>query len=391
MKRTIALLVMLSLTVSSVAFAQTRQKSMYSPKNYAFTQLLNSPEITDHSVIFRVLAPNAKRVAITGSWENFYTEQEMTKGEDGVWTYEMPLLPPDIYQYVFDIDGMVVLDPGNYSQTRDMYNYRSNLIIRGPGTEAYYSQSSTEKGRLEKIWYPSKAFDGMRRATVYLPYGYETSGETYPVLYLQHGGGGDEEAWQTLGRISEIMDYMIENKLCKPMVVVLPNGNASEFAACETALPDNFLFSFADPEFRTGAKYLRDLRGDLMPFIADNFRVRDDKAGRAVAGLSMGGGHTCTLMRESPELFDYYGVFSAGGMRRDADAPSPLLPLKKAGYKFLMIGVGPYDMAYNGGMDLVEALQAEKMPFTYYGEDLKSGHLWETWRKCILQFLPKLF
>ena len=110
MKRIAVFLILASLLVSSAAFAQTRQKSMYSPKNYAFTQLLNSPEITDHSVIFRVLAPNAKRVAITGSWENFYTEQEMTKGEDGVWTYEMPLLPPDIYQYVFDIDGMVVLE-----------------------------------------------------------------------------------------------------------------------------------------------------------------------------------------------------------------------------------------------------------------------------------------
>ena len=333
MKRTVVILIMLSLLVSSAALAQTRQKSMYSPKNYAFTQLLNSPEITDHSVIFRVLAPNAKRVAITGSWENFYTEQEMTKGEDGVWTYEMPLLPPDIYQYVFDIDGMVVLDPGNYSQTRDMYNYRSNLIIRGPGTEAYYAQNSVEKGRIEKVWYPSKEYGTNRRVTVYLPYGYDESKGKYPVLYLQHGGGGDEEAWQTLGRLTEIMDYMIEKKLCKPMVVVLPNGNASEIAACETALPDKFLFSFSDPEFRTGAKYLRDLRGDLMPFIASHFKVRDDKAGRAVAGLSMGGGHTCTLMRESPELFDYYGVFSAGGMRRDANAPSPLIPLKKAGYK----------------------------------------------------------
>jgi len=363
---------------------------MYSEKNYAFTQLLNSPEITDHSVIFRVLAPNARRVAITGSWENFYTEQEMTKGADGVWTYEMPLLPPDIYQYVFDIDGMVVLDPGNYSQTRDMYNYRSNLIIRGPGTEAYYAQNSTEKGRIEKVWYPSKEYERMRRVTVYLPYGYETTAETYPVLYLQHGGGGDEEAWQTLGRITEIMDYMIENKLCKPMIVVMPNGNASEIAACETALPNKFLFSFADPEFRTGAKYLRDLRGDLMPFITRTFRVRDDKAGRAVAGLSMGGGHTITLMRESPDLYDYYGIFSAGAMARP-DSPSPLIPLKETGYKFLMVGVGPYDMAYNGGMNLVEALQAENMPFTYYGENLKSGHLWETWRKCILQFLPKLF
>lgn len=391
MKKTIISIVIMLLVVTSAAFAQTRQQSMSSDKNYAFADLLNSPEITDNSIIFRVFAPNAKRVAITGSWENFYTEQEMTKGENGVWTYEMPMLEPDIYQYVFDIDGMVVLDPGNYSNTRDMYNYRSNLIIRGKGTEAYYSQNSTQKGKIEKLWYNSGEFGAMRRVTVYLPYGYDAADkDAYPVLYLQHGGGGDEEAWQALGRITEIMDYMIENKLCKPMVVVMPNGNASELAACETALPDKFLFSFADPEFRTGAKYLRDFRGDLMPFIEKEFKVKTDRAGRAVAGLSMGGFHTSTLMRESPELFDYYGIFSAG-LSMGGPVSDAILPVKKAGYKLIMVGVGPYDMAYNGGMNLVEALQAENMPFTYYGESLKSGHLWETWRKCIMQFLPKLF
>ncbi|MCQ2141075.1 MAG: hypothetical protein MJY83_01875 [Bacteroidales bacterium] len=390
MRKTFIIAVAMTLCLSSVCFGQVkRQKSLASDKNYAFTTLLNSPEITENSVIFRVLAPNAKRVAITGSWENFYTEQEMTKGEDGVWTYEMPLLKPDIYQYVFDIDGMVVLDPGNYSTSRDMYNYRSNLIIRGGDTDAYYSQNSTQKGKIEKVWYESKEFGALRRTTVYLPYGYDKAKKhSYPVLYLQHGGGGDEEAWQTLGRITEILDYMIENKMCKPMVVVFPNGNATENAACETALPAKFIFGM-NKEFMTGAKYLSDLRGSLMPFIDANYKVKKGRAYRAVGGLSMGGGHTATLMRETPELFDYYGIFSAGAM--SSGPQDAVLPLKKAGYKFLMVGCGPYDMVYDGAMNLVDALQAENMEFTYYGEELKSAHVWETWRKCIMQFLPHLF
>ena len=376
------------LATAGTAGAQTRQPSKASNLNYAFTQLLDSPEITDDAVTFRVLAPNAKRVCITGSWENFYTEQEMTLGEGGVWTYTMPKPAPDIYQYVFDIDGKVVLDPGNYSATRDMYNYRSNLIIRGEGTEPYFFQNSSEHGTLQKVWYDSKEFGGPRRMSVYVPYGFSDK-QKYPVLYLQHGGGGDEEAWESLGRICEIMDYMIENGLCKPMIVVFPNGNASEMAACETALPEKFIFNMADPEFRTGSKYLKDLTGDIIPFVDSHYPVAADKAHRAVAGLSMGGGHTVTLMRTDPGLFDYYGVFSAGSM--GASAKEALTSLKASGYKYLMVGCGPYDIAYDGAMGLVEALQAEQMPFTYYGEDLTSGHLWQTWRKCILRFLPHLF
>lgn len=380
----------MTLCLSSVCFGQVkRQKSLASDKNYAFTTLLKSPEITETSVIFRVLAPNAKRVAITGSWENFYTEQELTKGENGVWTYEMPLLEPDIYQYVFDIDGMVVLDPGNYSAGRDMYNYRSNLIIKGGNTDAFYAQNSTQKGKIEKVWYESKEFNALRRTTVYLPYGYDKAEDhSYPVLYLHHGGGGDEEAWQVLGRITEILDYMIENKLCKPMVVVFPNSNNTENAACETALPAEFIFGRGKGPAPSG-NYLNDLRGSLMPFIDANYKVRTDRASRAVGGLSMGGGVVVSLMRESPEIFDYYGIFSSGASANSAKGS--ITPLKNAGYKYLMVGCGPYDMVYESAMNLVEALQDEKMEFTYYGEDIKSAHVWETWRKCVIQFLPNLF
>lgn len=101
-------------------------------RNYAFALTQpESPVFEGDSIVFKVYAPEARRVCITGSWENFYTENLMKKGDDGIWTYKIAMLPPEIYQYVYDIDGMVVLDPGNYSQTRDMYNYRSNLIIRG--------------------------------------------------------------------------------------------------------------------------------------------------------------------------------------------------------------------------------------------------------------------
>lgn len=359
-------------------------------RNYAFSENQQvSPIIGQDSITFKVFAPEAKNVYIVGSWTNFYSEQLMTKGEDGVWTYKLGMLEPDIYQYVYDIDGMVVLDPGNYSQTRDMYNYRSNLIIRGEENAAFFSQSSKQHGTLEKVWYESESFGGQRRMSVYLPYGYnKAKAKTYPVLYLIHGGGGDEEAWPTLGRLCEIMDYMIERGLCKPMVIVTPNLNSYEMAACETALPDKYIFNLRDPEFAKGDKFANDLRHSIIPFVEANYKVKKGKLNRACAGLSMGGFMTSKLCKESPELFNHWGVFSAGAS--GMDATEVVKPVKKAGYKSFMVFCGPNDIAYRGALQLVEALKSENMDFVFIN-DLESGHTWQTWRQSIQAFAPTLF
>lgn len=360
-------------------------------RNYAFaiTQP-ESPIFEGDSIVFKVYAPEAKNVYITGSWENFYVENLMTKGSDGIWTYKIGMLPPEIYQYVYDIDGMVVLDPGNYSQTRDMYNYRSNLIVRGPESEPFFSQSSNEHGVLEKVWYQSASFGAQRRMSVYLPYGYDAADKNvkYPVLYLLHGGGGDEESWPTLGRLCEIMDYMIERGLCKPMIVVTPNINSYELAACETSLPEKFIFNLQDPEFAAGDKFCNDLLYSVIPYIEEHYNTAPGKANRGIGGLSMGGFMTMKLIKEHPEYFNEIGVFSSGAMNDDAS--EAIKPIKKEGYNNFMVVCGPNDIAYRGSLALVEALKAEDMDFDFFNA-LESGHTWQTWRKCLLRFAPVIF
>lgn len=386
MKKTIATLVAFACCISSV-MAQPDMNT----RNYAFAATQpESPVFEGDSIIFKVYAPEAKRVCITGSWENFYVENLMDKGEDGVWTYKMAMLPPEIYQYVYDIDGMVVLDPGNYSQTRDMYNYRSNLVIRGPESEAYFSQSSKRHGTLEKIWYQSESFGEQRRMSVYLPFGYDASdGRTkYPVLYLLHGGGGDEEAWPTLGRLCEIMDYMIDRGMCKPMIVVTPNINSYELAACETALPEKFIFNLQDPEFAAGDKFCNDLLYSIIPYIESHYNVAEGKENRGIGGLSMGGFMTMKLIRENPQYFNEIGVFSSGAM--GGDAGESVRSIKKDGYNNFMVVCGPNDIAYRGALELVDALKAENMDFDFFN-GLESGHTWQTWRKCLLRFAPVIF
>lgn len=359
-------------------------------RNYAFalTQPV-SPVFEGDSIVFKVYAPEAKQVYITGSWENFYVENPMTRNEDGIWTYKMAMLPPEIYQYVYDINGMVVLDPGNYSQTRDMYNYRSNLIIRGDDSEAYFSQSSSTHGVLEKVWYPSESFGEQRRMSVYLPYGYDEKEDiTYPVLYLLHGGGGDEESWPTLGRLCEIMDYMIDRGLCKPMIVVTPNINSFELAACETALPEKFIFDLQDPEFAAGDKFCNDLLYSIIPFIEKNYKAAPGKENRGIAGLSMGGFYTMKLIKEHPQFFNEVGVFSSGAMGGKPE--DSIKPIKEDGYNTFMVVCGPNDIAYNGSLELVDALKAENMDFDFFN-GLETGHVWQTWRKCLLRFAPVIF
>lgn len=226
--------------------------------------------------------------------------------------------------------------------------------------------------------------------SVYLPYGYDASdkSKTYPVLYLLHGGGGDEEAWPTLGRLCEIMDYMIERKLCKPMIVVTPNINSYELAACETALPDKFIFNLQDPEFAAGDKFCNDLLYSIIPYIEEHYNTDGTKQNRGIAGLSMGGFMTMKLIGEHPDYFNEVGVFSSGSM--GGDDAAAVKALKKDGYNNFMVVCGPNDIAYRGALGLVDNLKAADMDFSFIS-DLETGHVWQTWRKCLLWFAPEIF
>lgn len=347
-----------------------------------------SPEIGETTVTFRVSAPNAQKVSFSGSWMGFGENGVMTKDEKGLWSITIPKPAPEMYQYSFNIDGTQFADPNNFNQTRDGSGYRSVLFIRGKETEAYDYKSSTQHGMLQKVWFDSKAFGETRRLSVYLPYGYETSGKDYPVLYLQHGGGGDEESWPVLGRACEIMDYMIERGLCEPMIVVMPNCMPWGPAAPETQLAEKWVENMGDEDFAEGYSHCASIHEDLIPFVESHYRVIGDKAHRAIAGLSMGGVYTLNETRDRPDLFDYIGVLSMGTTPQES-AIEHLSPVKKAGYKYYFVGCGKTDIAWGNAERLMAGLDELKMDYTWYSE--VGGHSWDTWRKCLLEFAPKLF
>jgi len=249
-------------------------------------------------------------------------------------------------------------------------------------------------GTVAKRWYESPGNNMTRRITIYTPPGYENSATTYPVLYLLHGMGGDEEAWMTLGRASQILDNLIAAGKAKPMIVVMPNGNVAQEAA-----PGESSLGFYKPQFQLphtmDGKYEETFH-EIIDFVDDNYKTIQSKSGRAFAGLSMGGFHTMHISRYYPNTFDYIGLFSAAIMPDEKvqskvydNIDGTLAAQKENGFKLYWIAIGKEDFLYKANADFRKKLDAMDFPYIY--RESEGGHTWRNWRVYLSEFLPLLF
>jgi enterochelin esterase-like enzyme len=364
---------------------------------------LVSPELSADSVTFRFRAPKAIKVELNGDFlpakatkTSFGTFMmpvpvEMKEGKDGVWEYTVHNVAPDFYSYTFTVDAIRMLDPGNLQIVRDGQNVTNILIIPGEKSKLYL-EAAEKKGTLSKVWYPSPAFGATRRMYVYTPSGYETSGKKYPVFYLQHGGGGDEDAWTSLGRACQILDNLIAQGKAVPMIVVMPNDSPNQLAAPDVMpplpAPSPMQQDRTSEAFHSGGAYVKSLIEDIIPYTESHYRVIKSKEARALAGLSMGGIYTLYTTAHYPSLFDYIGVLSMG-FTPDRDPVKELTPVKNAGYKLYWIGCGESDMAYDNTKRLIKGLNDLGMKYTNF--DKVGGHTWDTWRVCLKELAPLLF
>ena len=348
-------------------------------------QQIVSPEIKGDSVTFRLSANYATVVNLYGNWMANYSDVvPLTKGNDGVWEVTIAAPEPEIYTYNFIVDGVSVNDPRNYMVQRDGTRYLNMLLVPGERS-ANYNETLAHRGTVSYRWYDSNILGINRRVTVYTPYGYENSKKSYPVLYLLHGAGGDEEAWSSMGRTAQIMDNLIEQGKAVPMIVVMPNGNPGQQAASTMGLPVKNL-DYRAPE--NANIYVRSLVEELVPFIEKEYRAIPKKASRAIAGLSMGGGHTFAATTLYPDKFDYICPLSAGTRESDT-LDQQLQGIKKAGYKLYWIGCGTADFAYPNNQVLDKALTRNGMPHTFF--ESTGGHEWKNWRLYLNTFAPLLF
>ena len=351
-----------------------------------------SPEIQGDSVTFRLKADYATIVKLSGSWmPNPYGDTiDMKRGEINVWEVKVALPSPEIYTYNFVVDGVSVNDPQNIQVQRDGTRFLNMLIVPGERTENYVE--ANHRGTVSHPWYDSQILGLNRRLTVYTPYGYENNPKKkYPVLYLLHGAGGDEEAWISMGRAAQILDNLIEKGLAEPMIVVMPNGNGNQQAAGTLNLPVKQMPNFRDPNLSEAERntimngYVRSLCEEIVPFIEKNYRVIAKPESRAIAGLSMGGGHTITASNLYPALFDYICPLSAAG----SATPEQVANLKKAGVKLYFLACGDADFLFQGSQALDKTLTEQGLDHIYFVSD--GGHTWANWRLYLNTFAPKLF
>ena len=380
MKRITAILASLLLTASSLCAQELTNFSFWGQKPVV------SPEIQNDSVTFRLKADYATVVKLSGSWmpNPWGGTIDMTRGENNVWEVTIPLPEPEIYTYNFVADGVSVNDPQNVMVQRDGSRYLSMLLVDGERTENY--KPAEQRGTVSHPWYDSKILGINRRLTVYTPYGYEANPKTkYPVLYLLHGAGGDEEAWTSMGRTAQILDNLIQKGLAKPMIVVMPNGNPNQQAAQTFGLPTTE-YDWRDPANRN--LYVQSLVEEIVPFIEKNYRTVAKKSHRAIAGLSMGGGHTIAATGMYPNVFDYICPLSMGAHKSD-ELSAQLQGIKKAGYKLYWLACGNTDFLFDQANELDQALTENGLDHTYYVSE--GGHVWANWRLYLNTFAPLLF
>lgn len=366
-----------------------------------------SPEIHDNNTVtFRLKAPKAVRVQVTGDFlptQKIKTPfgefdgpgvADLKEGKEGVWEYTTPApLKPELYSYSFIVDDLKMMDPSNVYMIRDVASVTNVFIIGGDRADLY-KVNDVPHGTVSRIWYNSPTLGMDRRLTVYTPAGYETSGKRYPVFYLLHGMGGDEEAWIALGRTSQILDNLIAQGKAKPMIVVMTNGNAAQEAA-----PGESSLGFAAPNMnmpKTMEGSFETAFPDVVKFIDKTYRTVKSKQGRAIAGLSMGGYHSLHISKQYPDMFNYVGLFSAAIMP-NKDAKSPIYDDFDAKLKtqfakkpaLYWIAIGNKDFLYQANNDYRKMLDENGYKYEYY--ETGEGHIWKNWRIYLTEFAPKLF
>ncbi len=401
-----------------IAFAILSIANTFAQQALFGNKPLVSPEINaNNTVTFRLYAPKAVTVQVTGDFlpkskvQTPFGTQESDgvadmKEENGVWTYTTPNpLAPELYSYKFKVNGMELLDPSNVYRTRDITSFVNIFIITNEKGDCgnLYSVNNVPHGNVNRVWYDSPTLGTKRRMTIYTPPTYEEGGK-YPVLYLLHGAGGDEEAWPALGRQAQILDNLIAEGKAKPMIVVMTNGNAN----CDAA-PGEWHKGFYTPSFmghNEGAQpkaTTEEAYKDVMKYVENHYRVLKGQNNTAICGLSMGGYHTYAISKLNPGKFGYIGLFSAAiqmgqsnhgndinsAIKADDKTAAQLKALFAAKPKLYWIAIGKTDFLYDQNKTYRQYLTENNYSFEYF--ESEEGHIWKNWRIYLSKFATMVF
>ena len=332
--------------------------------------------------IFRVMAPDATSVQL-----QLGGNKEMKKDEKGVWWITTEPLVVGFHYYAIAINGVAVTDRGTKTFFGSNWESSGIEIPEGPEGDYYRFNKNIPHGQIRSILYWSEVNGLERHVNVYIPAEYESNpNKKYPVLYLVHGWGEDENGWSIQGHMGNIMDGLIAAGKAVPMIVVMPSGDIQ-----------------TNSDVRTASGNITDIFvKDLIPFIDKTFRTLTDRQSRAMAGLSRGGMQTTTTVFNNMDKFAWMGTFSGffmGGMGGQGGGATPSPETAFNGVfkdpaafdkqmNLLFISTGTEE---RGPKEQVDALKAHGIKHIVYHESQGTAHEWLTWRRALNDFAPRLF
>ncbi len=342
----------------------------------------------DSRVTFHFKAPDAQKVQVAIN----NVPYDMTKGEDGVWTYTSESQDKGYHNYWMIVDGAIVLDPATNAFVG--YSHMCNGFEIPDPDGSFYELKNVPHGDVLIKNYFSKTTNAWRHVFIYTPPGYETNiSKRYPVLYLQHGGGEDERVWIEMGRANIILDNLIAEGKANPFIIVMETSAAYKPGEVP---PQPFRMTRPAGERQVppaaGARpfprftfdtYREVMLNDLIPFIDSNFRTLSDANDRAMAGLSMGGMVTRVVTLANPDKFAYIGLFSGGTI-----APKDIKDKSKV--KLVFMSYGSRERGSEGVKAAAETLRQAGINAVSYVSPL-TAHEWQSWRRSLHEFAQLLF
>ncbi len=361
-----------------------------------------SPQIeADGRVTFRIMAPQATAVTVTGDINGGLVAAPagtpaaapapagrgggtpavtMVKGADGVWSgTTIRAVRPGAWRYNFNVDGVVTVDSRNTRTSPNASQVQSLLVVPGDFSET----RDVPHGAVASVRYVAKALDGARREMfVYTPPGYENGTDSYPVLYLIHGGGDTAISWSTVGRAGDILDNLIADGRAKPMIVVMPSGWTPSGGQVMTS------DATRDP-------FNNEMIQDIIPHIDTRYRTLSTPEQRALSGLSMGGIQTLNVGLHNLGTFRYLAVMSSG-WTSEADRESfytreaARIPTYDKELKLFWWGWGETDIARANGLAVIERFRSMGVS-NMETLETPGGHEWHNWRLYLHEVAPKLF
>jgi enterochelin esterase family protein len=420
MKKTLLSVLLTVMSVSGICLAQSGQASNNfnvvdsvrpSPYNLYGNQF---PRIeADRRVTFKIYAPNAQKVQVSIVSVPF----DMTKEENGVWTYTSEPQDLGYHNFWMIVDGAVVVDPATDGFIG--YSHLCNGFEIPDPDGGFYALKDVPHGNVLIKNYYSTVAKSSRQIFVYTPPDYEQNiKKRYPVLYLQHGGGEDQRVWIEMGRTNLILDNLIAEGKITPFIVVMetsavttrsvvpgppaprpaaptappagaPAAGAPAAGAPPAAAPAGAPAGAARPggAFGIGGPgggiYGQLMTTDLIPWVDKTFRTLSDQKNRAMAGLSMGAMQTRAVTLANLDKFSHIGLFS-GGTIPPADITD------KSKVKLVFMSYGSRERGSEGVKAAADALNQAGIKSASYVSPL-TAHEFQSWRRSLKEFALLLF